>query len=156
MRKLLPHILLCSFLAAGNAQAQMTHATTSSNTGYGIYYSYDKHSYHFDISASDIAKTPEWNEVEEVPLAIPKASQSAKKELERLVGNTNGWKLSLVEITPYGDGKHWFYLVTFTSPPPKPVPGTIPGIIPDLQLPPPKLMIPVLMDGGAVAPEVGP
>ena len=154
MRMPLSYVLLGSLIVASNAPAQMTYATTS-NAGYGICYGYNKHSYHFDISASDIANTPEWQEGDDPPLTIPKAVKSAKKELECLVGNTNGWKLSLLEITPYGDGKHWFYLITYSSPPPPQEPGTVPmavSCVPPL----PKLMIPVLMDGGAVAPEVGP
>jgi hypothetical protein len=133
-------ILLCSLLAACDAQA------------YGIYYTYDKHNYHFEISASDIAKTPEWHEGEDLPLSPRLALQSARKELGQLVGNTTSWKLSLIQITPYGDGKHWFYEVCFFVP----LAPRHGAYTQEKSPAPPSMVIPILMDGATIQPKVSP
>jgi hypothetical protein len=124
-------ILLCSFLAANTVWAS-----------YNIYETNGWNKYDFEISGSDLAKAPEWHEGESLPLTPRKALESARKELGKLVGDTNDWVLTDIEITSLWSDKYWFYKVTYVQ------------TITVEKGAPPSLMIPVLMDGTAIQPTI--
>jgi hypothetical protein len=130
-------------MAQGNG---ISYSWDSTVTNLWMVSNYGTNTYEFEVTASDIAKTPEWHEGEDLPLPPRKALQSAKKELEQLVGDTEQWKLSFVEITPYIDGKHWFYRVGYIIPLAAPRGAFIQEKTPSPQ----SMTIPVLMDGTVV------
>ena len=94
-----------------------------------------------EVTRDRIATTPIWlAKAENPPLSARRAIQLARKQMESLVADRNGWRLESVQLLDVGD-LHWMYLVEFMQ------------FSEDVALGDSTLRIPVLMDGAVIGPR---
>ena len=107
---------------------------------------FDNKKYDFEFSCDDVSKTPAWPEENASPPLEPReAVRVARAQLSTLMQDSERWRLNHVSLRPACTERHWFYVVTFSPPPPRSDGGATPlvGLV-------------VLMNGQTIEPKVSP
>ena len=107
----------------------------------------------FVVRSRDLGKSPHWSQANDnPPLAARAAIRAARAVLSRMAcKDPDHWELAAVALRPVaGESDTWMYVVTFVEPfaPPR---GSVAGSA--LRR---SVDIPVLLDGNALTPSVGP
>ena len=107
---------------------------------------FDDKKYDFEFSCDDMSKTPAWPEEDASPPLEPReAVRIATAQLSTLMQDSERWRLNHISLRPACTERHWFYVVTFSPPPPRSDGGVTPlfGLV-------------VLMNGQSIEPKVSP
>ena len=77
--------------------------------------------YDFSFTCLDLGKAPLWLERDAAPPLAPRNALSiARRQLDGLVPNSDGWRLNEVSLRPGCSQDKWYYVVGFSPPPPRP------------------------------------
>lgn len=107
---------------------------------------FDDKRFDFEFSCDDLRSGPAWlDENDNPPLAPREALRIARVQLSALMQNSERWRLSKVVLRPACTEHHWFYVVAFSPPPPRPDEGITSAF-----------ELVVLMNGQTIEPKVSP
>ena len=107
----------------------------------------------FVVRSRDVDKSPRWPDSHDAPPLAPRAAVRAARSIlgKMPCKEAEGWELAAVALRPVaGEPNVWVYMVTFVEPfrvSKGSVAGSMPRRVVD---------IPVLLDGTALTPVVGP